>query len=393
MLVFMDSSRMLMMLLSPPTFRAGVVAARNLARVSVVAGVLIVGTATVSRADEQRVVFGRSIAVEAISNGTPGWSIRVQGRVFEPAEESRKRQLVIDGLAPVLGGHRGDPLYRERAGHFVSDSVRNVRVSIAIGDRIVELPSTDASGCFVADIALGADEAARLKRDGELPFRSRPAKGRSGSFDGIAVAVPQGGVTVITDIDDTIKETNIPNHAEAKANTFVRPFRPVPGMADLYRAWENAGDGKVHFHVVSAGPWHFHEPLQQFAADAGFPLFTWDMRCIDVANPTRLIRETLISNPERLRKFKVAAIRALMLRLPKRHVVLVGDSGERDPEAYSDIVREFGKRVDAVYIRNIGGHASGTRNYDKLFPSPGTPSKLKVFDTPDELPRDLAVSQ
>lgn len=377
---------------SPVVSRACVGAACRLARAATVACVMV-GAAAPSWADEQRVVFGRSIAVETMSNGAPTLSVRVQGRVFEPAEASRKRQLAIDGLVPLLGGRRNDPLFRARAGYFVSDSVRNARVSIAIGDRVLELPPTDASGCFAADVMLGTDEARLLTRDGELTFRSLPGRRRSSTFDGIALAVPREGVTVITDVDDTIKETNIPNHAEAKANTFVRPFRPVAGMAALYRAWESTGEGRVHFHVVSAGPWHFHEPLQRFTTDAGFPAFTWDMRCIDITNPARLIRETLISNPERLRKFKVAAIRALMQRLPGRHVVLVGDSGERDPEAYADIVREFGERVDAVYIRNVGGRASGARSYDKLFPSPAAQSKLKVFEHPDELPRQLDVAR
>lgn len=253
---------------SLPCFAAGAVAACRFVRAGSVA-CLILCAATDSLAEEQRVVFGRSIASESVANGGALWSIRVQGRVFEPAEGSVRRQGAIDALASVLNARRGDPLYRERAGYFVSDSVRNARVSIAIGDRVVALGATDASGCFASDVALRTDEAARLTRDGFIAFESRPARGRSSRFPGTAVYLEQEGVTVVTDVDDTIKETNIRSRADAKANTFVRPFRPVPGMADLYRTWQDEGGGRVHFHVVSAGPWHFHEPLQQFTKDAG----------------------------------------------------------------------------------------------------------------------------
>lgn len=377
---------------SLPCFAAGPIAVCRFVRAGSLA-FLILCAATDGLAKEQRAVFGRTIASESVGKGGALWSIRVQGRLFEPAEGSRKRQHAIDALAPIVNASRSDPLYRERAGYFVSDSVRNARVSIAIGKRVVALGPTDASGCFASDVTLRTDEAARLTRDGFIAFASRPARRRSDRFPGTAVYLKQEGVTVVTDVDDTIKETNIRSRADAKANTFVRPFRPVPGMAGLYQAWQDAGGAKVHFHVVSAGPWHLYEPLRQFTKEAGFPAFTWDMRCVDVTNPVVLIEETLNLDPERLSRFKIATIRALMLRLPKRHVVLVGDSGERDPEAYSAIVQEFGDRVDAVYIRNVSGEGSGDVRYDKLFRPLNALSKLQVFEQPSDLPRHLSVAR
>ena len=337
----------------------------------------------------QQVVFGPSLASATAVNGSAGWSMRIQGRVFEPAEGSAGRQALIDALAPALGANRSDPLYRARAGYFVSDSVRNARVSIALGDRVVALGPSDASGCFAADIPLGGDEAARLARDGLVAFESLPTPGQASRFRGTALLVPTEGVTVVTDMDDTIKETNIKDRAEAKANTFVLPFRPVAGMAELYRAWQQASSAAVHFHVVSAGPWQFHEPLRRFTEHEGFPAFTWDMRCIDITDPGVLIDETVKADPRRLQDFKVAAIRALLTRLPQRHVVLVGDSGERDPEVYAAIVKDFGARVDAVYIRNVSGEGQGAKRYDDLFRPLNALRKLQVFERPDELPRRL----
>lgn len=353
-------------------------------------GGLAMGMATAGWADTQRVVFGPTIASASGPDGTAPWTVRVQGRVFEPAEGSRKRQWMVDALAPVLGGNRRDPLYRQRAGLVVSDSVDNTRIAINILGRVVTLPKSDAAGCFASDVALTSAESARLQRQGKLHFRLQGAKGRPGGTEGIALAVPAHGVTVVTDIDDTIKDTHMADPQEAKANTFVRPFKAVPGMADLYRGWQAASGGALHFHVVSAGPWQLHAALQQFTNEAGFPAFSWDMRCIDLTDPSQLVKELLAPDPQRLQDFKLASIRALMQRLPERHVVLVGDSGERDPETYADIVKEFGARVDAVYIRDMDPGRPERRNYDALYPTSDARAKLQVFARPTDLPSQLA---
>jgi phosphatidate phosphatase APP1 len=316
----------------------------------------------------------------------------IQGRIFEPTEASPGRRALIDVLAPLVGASSKDPIYRSRAGNLVSDSIRNARVSVTLGDQVITLPPSDPAGYFVDDVPLTGDQVARLARDGRIPFESLPAPHRPGRFRGAGVLVPEEGVIVVTDMDDTIKDTHVLDHAEARANTLVRPFRPVAGMPELYQAWKHAGGPAVHFHVVSAGPWQMHEPLRTFTQEAGFPDFTWDMRPVDTTDPKSLIEETVKADPKRLYEFKVQAIRALAARFPKRHFVLVGDSGEKDPETYATIVSEFPDRVDVVYIHNVTGEPQDAPRYQDLYPSPAAAVKLRVFNDPAELPRRLSVS-
>jgi phosphatidate phosphatase APP1 len=190
-------------------------------------------------------------------------------------------------------------------------------------------------------------------------------------------------------MDDTIKDTNIRNPDEAKANTLWRPFRPVAGMPERYRAWQAAGGASVHFHMVSAGPWQLHEPLRRFTEAAGFPDFTWDMRAVDVMNPAILIDETVKADPRRLYEFKVRAIRALITRLPQRRYVLVGDSGEKDPEVYATVLAQFPGHVAAIYIRDVTGEGRDAPRYQSLYAQPAAGAKLTVFTRPDELPERL----
>ena len=60
------------------------------------------------------------------------------------------------------------------------------------------------------------------------------------------------GLSVISDVDDTIKITEIPaGPAIVMRNTFLRPYNAVPGMLENYGAFGT----DTSFHYVSGGPW------------------------------------------------------------------------------------------------------------------------------------------
>lgn len=331
---------------------------------------------------KQEVVFFPSVA--SVAEGGQ-WLLTLQGRVHTPAEHSPARQKLIDLLASRLHADKNDTLYRERAGYFVSDSSRNARVSVTLGNRVMPLALSNAAGYFSTDILITRADAAQWAQDGAMPFASMPTSANQRRFDGAVRLVPETGVTVITDIDDTIKVTHILDAKEKEANTFMRPFVAVPGMAELYRSWQQALGERIHFHVVSAGPWQFHEPLQRFFMQAGFPAFTWDMRSIDIGG--NIIVDVIEANPapQKIQDFKVAKIRAFMTRFPQRSVVLVGDSGERDPEVYAAILAAYPQRVHAVYIRDVTNQGHKHERYQRLFPGDAA-QKLQVFRDPAALP-------
>jgi phosphatidate phosphatase APP1 len=273
----------------------------------------------------------------------------------------------------------------ERANLLVSDSSGNTQVSVKVGESTVKLPPSDAAGYFAGEFTLPRADAMQLANARQaVPFHSLPLAAGGAAFAGEVLLVPDEGVTVITDMDDTIKDTHMLVAAERNANTFVRPFRAVAGMASLYRGWEAAAPSGIHFHVVSAGPWQLHEPLRRFTRDAGFPDFTWDMRSLDLPG-IRTLLEELQPGLQRTYDFKVRKITEFMQRLPRRHVVLVGDSGEMDPEVYATIVSRFPGRVDHVFIRNVRAERQQER-YARLYPTPEAFALLQVFGKPEELP-------
>lgn len=57
--------------------------------------------------------------------------------------------------------------------------------------------------------------------------------------------------------------------------------------------------------------------------------------------------------PRRARDHKLNLIRQMLTLYKDLPFILIGDSGQKDPEIYARIVREFPGRILAVYIRNV----------------------------------------
>jgi phosphatidate phosphatase APP1 len=84
-------------------------------------------------------------------------------------------------------------------------------------------------------------------------------------------------------------------------------------------------------------------------------------------------------------RYKVGVLSALMQRFPERCYVLIGDSGEQDPEAYGEIATMHPDNVGYVFIRKVKD--GPPHNYDTLFEKIGglTKGKVKVFESAADL--------
>jgi phosphatidate phosphatase APP1 len=313
-------------------------------------------------------------------------AVLLQGRIFA-SPESAKRRWLIDNFPLHIqpAPDRSDRLFRERAGLFWSDSERLEPVSIRIGARVVVLPASDAGGHFKLELPLAHEEASQLESRGKLMLQTVATPRTPQVSQAPAWLVPDVGLTVITDVDDTIKDTRVLDKPRRDANTFFNRFQPVEGMPELYRAWQQALGARIHFHAVSAGPWQLHGPIRAFTEEAGFPPFTWDMRSMKISDLDGA-REVLDDEwaAQRREDYKVGTIQAFMMRFPRRHVVLVGDSGERDPEVYDRIISDarFGNRIDWVLIRDVTMDPKLEKRPRPLFVTPENASRLRVFTDP-----------
>ena len=114
-------------------------------------------------------------------------------------------------------------------------------------------------------------------------------------------------------------------------------------MGAFYEALQRGADGLANNPIfyVSSSPWNIYDLLEDFLDVHGVPegpLFLKDW------SPTVLGKH---------KGHKLGIISTLLDTYPDLPFVLIGDSGEEDPEIYSQVVRERPGRVRAVYIRDV----------------------------------------
>ncbi|ORZ00348.1 hypothetical protein BCR43DRAFT_434608 [Syncephalastrum racemosum] len=172
-----------------------------------------------------------------------------------------------------------------------------------------------------------------LRSSGESTFAS--------SYGDVSMIEPEG-VSIISDIDDTIKDTQILAGAKkVLSNTFFRRAKAVHGMAETYMEWYHNG---ASFHYVSNSPFQLTTMLEEFLKDANFPPGSMHLR-LDGSLLARLVEV-----PGRAKR---DAIIALLKDFPRRKFVLIGDSGEIDLEIYARIAADFPGRILKVMIRDV----------------------------------------
>ena len=164
----------------------------------------------------------------------------------------------------------------------------------------------------------------------------------------VHVVDPVADLAVISDLDDTVIETGITRGFEfirLTLLTSVTERTPLPGAAELYQALvrQRAGTAARPVFYLSTSPWNLYDLLARFIALRGFPagpllLTDWG------PSRTNLFRLTA-------EQHKLTLIRALLAEHPGLGVVLIGDTGQLDPEIYAAAAIEAPDRVRAVYVR------------------------------------------
>lgn len=320
------------------------------------------------------------------------WKVEISGWIFEPEADSKKRAVLLKLLRNALG--LGENVvekgtFKKRAHWFLVDNERGKRVSIQLGDKAYELEKSESNGHFRGELTLGLDEARRLLSgqeglNGRLGFQAVTSEGDSRVFPGVIRLVEQTGLSIISDIDDTIKVSEVRNRKALLLNTFSREFRAVPEMTDVYAKWAKSG---ARFHYLTASPWQLYEPLSSFLHTAKFPpATTFHMRNFRWRDTSSL---ALFSSSE---NYKRQRIESLIEAFPRRRFVLVGDSGEKDPEIYGAIARQHPSSVQRIFIRDVAGEDTDSARIQQAFD--GVPSeKWTLFRDASEIGEVLGDSR
>ncbi len=289
------------------------------------------------------------------------WVLPVHGWIYQPEADSTARAVALDALRRLLELEPTSdemPLFKQRAWPFLVDNERGREISVQLGNRYFFLEKSQPNGHFQGELHLPVAEAEALlsKREAGgrwLLYSALTGEGDDRLLAGKVQLLDDRGVSVISDIDDTIRLSNVRDRRALLEGTFLRRFEAVPGMARTYRRW--AAEGAA-FHYVTAGPWQLFAPLEQFRIAEDFPAGSFDMQLFRWKDRTAL---NLASPPDELKR---PAIEALLAKYPGRQFICVGDSGQSDPELYAGLARRYPRQIVRILIRNTSGEpADGAR--------------------------------
>ncbi|MCC2972534.1 App1 family protein [Massilia sp. IC2-476] len=243
-----------------------------------------------------------------------------------------------------------------------SDEVADARVLARLQAQTFET-RTDAGGYFSFDFAPDAPLSPGWHTvELEFPDNVQPDGAALRAQADIKVPATGARFGIISDIDDTVLWTNVTNKLNmalmlARTNHHTR--KPFKGVAGFYRALRDGVSGNEDnpLFYVSSSPWHLYGPLVDFLKLQDIPLGPLLLRELSVRQVLKLTEHG---------NHKLEQIERIIDFYPGMQFILIGDSGEQDPEIYTEVVRRHPGAVKMIYIRNVNPDPSRIDALDRL---------------------------
>jgi phosphatidate phosphatase APP1 len=225
---------------------------------------------------------------------------------------------------------------------FNSDELPFVELEIQFaGQR--KVVTTDEEGFFFVDFVTEPLQGVWH----ELLLYYADKRRESEAVGQVMVPPSSAQFAIISDMDDTVIRSNVPNRIKLIANTLFKNAHtrlPFTGVSEFYRALQ-AGTANTFnpIYYVSNSPYNLYDLLAEFFVLRGIPNGPIFLRDFGLTN--RIVGAKSSHKAERINE--------LMNLYPHLPFILIGDSGEHDPELYRDVVKRFPQRVPAIYIRDV----------------------------------------
>ncbi len=253
-------------------------------------------------------------------------------------------------------------LLRNSWKRFETDKVKNAKLTLTLtDDRTIET-ITDSQGYFLIDEMI--ENLLPLTNDeGWLQYiisfndkiGRREIQENNNFLGEVLIPSEEANFGVISDIDDTILHTGLTSRfkwAVVKNTIFKSAENRIPfeGAADFYTKLHQGKLGKNcnPLFYVSHSPWNLYNYLELFLSVNNFPKGPILLR--DFANPFTSIFQPKEKGekPEKQRE-----IQNILKTYPKLPFILIGDSGEHDPDIYIEIAEAHPERILAIYMRSV----------------------------------------
>lgn len=161
----------------------------------------------------------------------------------------------------------------------------------------------------------------------------------------IVIAEKSAQFGIISDIDDTILQSNATQVYQAIKWMFLfnaKTRLPFEGVAHFYQALCR---GKNPIFYVSSSPWNLYPMLIDFLENQNIPLGPLFLKDYGIS------RDQFLTSGHK--SHKLDQINLLLSTYPHLPFILIGDSGQKDPEIYQTAVTMHPGRILAIYIRDV----------------------------------------
>jgi phosphatidate phosphatase APP1 len=278
----------------------------------------------------RRLTSGGRVIVSPYRGFGRGHELLVRGRVL------------VEKAVTRTTGTGTEPLWRSVVNtyrRFHTDEVGGAKVRANYRDAVVE-SVTDDEGHF--QIRLEPRELASHALWHEVGLELPEHGSTAVAHVMLPSELAQFGV--ISDIDDTVLVTNATSLL-GMARSVIRNAAsrlPFEGVAELYTVL-HAGVNPIFY--VSSSPWNLYELLHEFMDLNGIPHGPMLLQDWGIDENTLIIgsHET----------HKLAQINLVLDYYPHLKFVMIGDSGQHDPEIYLRVIQSHPNRVVAAFIRDV----------------------------------------
>jgi len=157
---------------------------------------------------------------------------------------------------------------------------------------------------------------------------------------------------IVSDIDDTVL---ISHSTQTLRKLRLMLFKnaltrlPFPSVAKFYEALNEGKDKQedIPFFFVSSSEWNLYDLLDDFFSFNNIPKGVLLLRKLN-HSIYKFWKSGGGSHEHKYEKIK-----SLINFYPEHKFILIGDSGQQDPELYTKIALEFPGKIKSIYIRRI----------------------------------------
>lgn len=176
---------------------------------------------------------------------------------------------------------------------------------------------------------------------------------------------------IVSDVDDTIVKTYVTDKRKLIGAVLLKnahQLEPVDGAAAAYQRAKSSGVSGYFY--LSGSPQNFYLRIQSYLSHQKFP-----------AGPL-LLKNLGDDNMTKQLGYKLERLEGLLQVLPSMNVIVIGDSGEHDPEIFAELKKKHPDRVVGIVIRKTPGSnvtASrfvGMTTFDDVYPDDALIARL-----------------